>query len=352
VLAHILHRHLSSHTDRSVRRWFLQSGRARRFKQGKNKYKQIHRITKMMIHPAFPATLTYALGRTLYIPVTCRCNSRTLPETRGPSFTLPHDVVLALQSVRRYELGDNNHNCSNVSLDGDSSNDEARDNSEDKLRHMCSKVLPPLPKVPNLPPRIHVNEDHSTALPSVEQLLQEVKSRVKENKGKFESFVLGGEGEPTLDLETSLKLVEGLRLQTDNDKDVPIPIRMTTNGLAIDFFPQLNDSSSSSVNSNTVTIPSMLKEAGLTSVSVVLMTSDPMQYQRLMEPIMVPQTHSNRWNDCPHDKVCTFIQQSLDCGLDVEVTGVAISEVSKDRTEAFARQLGVANPLRWRTYFP
>ena len=46
---------------------------------------------------------TYALGRSLYVPVTSRCNAVPLPATRGPGFALPRRVAAALLRVRDAE---------------------------------------------------------------------------------------------------------------------------------------------------------------------------------------------------------------------------------------------------------
>ena len=46
---------------------------------------------------------TYQLGRSLYIPLTSRCNSIPLPITRGPGFVLNSHVVDVLRNVRQVE---------------------------------------------------------------------------------------------------------------------------------------------------------------------------------------------------------------------------------------------------------
>lgn len=46
---------------------------------------------------------TYQLGRSIYIPLTSRCNSIPLPVTRGPGFVLNSDVVDVLRNVRLVE---------------------------------------------------------------------------------------------------------------------------------------------------------------------------------------------------------------------------------------------------------
>lgn len=44
---------------------------------------------------------TYQLGRSLYVPLTSKCNTIPLPVTRGPKFVLDERVVNALINVRR-----------------------------------------------------------------------------------------------------------------------------------------------------------------------------------------------------------------------------------------------------------
>ena len=46
---------------------------------------------------------TYRLGRSIYIPLTSRCNTIPLPVTRGPGFTLNSDVVEVLRNFRLVE---------------------------------------------------------------------------------------------------------------------------------------------------------------------------------------------------------------------------------------------------------
>ena len=46
---------------------------------------------------------TYRLGRSIYIPLTSRCNTIPLPVTRGPGFTLNSDVVDVLRNFRVVE---------------------------------------------------------------------------------------------------------------------------------------------------------------------------------------------------------------------------------------------------------
>ena len=47
---------------------------------------------------------TYTLGRSLYVPITSRCNSIPLPVTRGPGFVLPESVAESLLHVRHAEV--------------------------------------------------------------------------------------------------------------------------------------------------------------------------------------------------------------------------------------------------------
>ena len=90
-----------------------------------------------------------------------------------------------------------------------------------------------------------------------------------------------------------------------------------------------------------------MKEAGVSGVSVALMTASPDLYDELMMPCL-----SDTISTPAHEMVCNFIVSALDVGLGVEVTGVDRADVDKAATEELAKTLGVADPVRWRPYFP
>ena len=174
---------------------------------------------------------TYALGRSLYVPITCRCNSRTLPETRGPGFQLPTDIVAALCRFRDLE-------CKN-----------------ERWSHWCnwldiqevSQMLPDaVDKVTSI--------DHDESIETV--LKTEIEAQLQ--RSDWTAIKFGGEGEPTL----NLKALESLSKEFSGQ----MPITVMTNGLS--------DCASS------------LKEWGVSGVSVAFITHDPDQYYELMEPLV------------------------------------------------------------------
>lgn len=174
---------------------------------------------------------TYAIGRTLYIPITCRCNSRTLPETRGAGFTLSSHTVAALCRFRDLECQHQrwSHWCNWL---------DTQDISQ-QLPEALEKVV-----------AIDCN-------PSIETFLKdEVTGQLE--RCDWTELRFGGEGEPTLNLSA----VEYLAREF-SDK---ISMTVMTNGLT--------DCASS------------LKEWGIEGVSVAFPTSDPEQYLTLMDPLV------------------------------------------------------------------
>ena len=247
---------------------------------------------------ASAALYTYTLGRSLYVPLTSRCNSLTLPQTRGPEFYLPPDVVAALLRVRDVEHSTQqwHHWCMYL------------DTQESK-----QKLPPPLERVTSLP-----ETDGGIRLPSMEALRKEIDSALTKSEPP-EALVMAGEGEPTLRWNDLLSLANSYSYMN---------VRVTTNGL---------------VHSSQV---SQLKESGVQALSVALMTANAHQYMQLMEPLVADSSL------CAHTVVCNFIRKAVSCELDVEVTGVDRPDVDKEALENLARELGVASSVRWRAYFP
>ena len=288
-----------------------------------------------MLSPAPLCTLTYALGRSLYVPLTCRSNTRTLPETRGPGFVLPTDVVSSLLEVRRLELlggaGDDviladsklgRNSGAGVSL------------STDGKMH-----LPPL----DLPYVSHL-DDATASSPQIvtdEMLCKDIESRfqhAKRNNLQYDSLVIAGEGEPTLRLSTLLDVVRRPIRSSSFGYTTPSTIRVVTNGLG-DAVPGNGRGGESCAQ--------RMKEAGVSGVSVALMTASSDQYDELMMPCLADTVSFPA-----HEVVCDFIVSAIDVGLGVEVTGVDRIEVDKAATESLAKSLGVVDPVRWRPYFP
>ena len=247
--------------------------------------------------------LTYTLGKDLYIPLTCRCNSRTLPETRGPNFMLPAPVVAALCRVRDLEL------------------------STQQWTFWCNYLdtQEGAQKLPERPESIAVKDencDDNNPI-TMNMLQEEIDSYLRNDKLRPNSLVFAGEGEPTLRLDEMLELVGSLQ-QAHTSEALP-PIRVTTNGLRPN-------------------IVSRLKDGGVSRVSIALMTADPTQYDQLMNPSQ----------EKGHDKVRQFIQNSIEIGLEVEATAVDRDDVDKTATQELAKSLGVDAEdvqVRWRPYF-
>ena len=282
-----------------------------------------------MLSPTPLCSLTYALGRSLYVPLTCRSNTRTLPETRGPNFVLPTDVVSSLLEVRRLEL---------LGVDNDDGTliggERIPSSAAEKMR------LPPLDL-----PYISQLDDSGTSQSSVhtitdEMLRQDMESRfqhAKRNNFQYDSLVIAGEGEPTLRLSTLLDVVRRPIRSSSFGYTIPSTIRVVTNGLG-DAIPDNNVDGSCA---------QQMKVAGVSGVSVALMTASPDQYEELMMPCL-PDTISTS----AHEIVCDFIVSALDVGLGVEITAVDRDEVDKAAMEVLAKNLGVVDPVRWRPYFP
>jgi len=250
--------------------------------------------------------VTYRLGQSIYIALTCRSNSATLPETRGASFTLPAEVISALQTLRRRELKDakpdillSTHQSDNLKV---------------------SIFLPPLPKISS------VSKDEECDDCSQYYLSEIV--REEHLLSQIESVVFAGEGEPTLRLPLLLSISRAV-----HDERIYLPIRVTTNGL---------------IHSSVL---HQMKEAGVTGLSIALITACQDQYVKLMNPIININTNE-LMNVHPHDVVCQFVQSAVTLGFHVEVTGVDRPEVNKYKAEELAKRLGVVTPFRWRSYFP
>lgn len=260
---------------------------------------------KMILSRPLASYITYSLGNDLYVPLTSRCNTVTLPETRGPNFLLPASVAASLCRVRDLEHGTQQwtHWCMHLDTqEGPQRLPEAYD------------------RIQEVSPSTGSSSRSSCRLPAISDLVDEIQSRLQETS--FDSVVIAGEGEPTLRLDDLLDLAQQL-----HRRNAKIPIRLITNGLVT---TRLN-------------VAQTLAEHGVSKVSVALMTADAHQYQQLMQP-----TVQNA-----HETVCKFIQQSIQAGLDVESTAIDRPEVNKERTEAFSvSQLQVASPVRWRPYFP
>ncbi|EEC46282.1 predicted protein [Phaeodactylum tricornutum CCAP 1055/1] len=243
---------------------------------------------------------TYRIGKSLYVPLTSRCNSRTLPLTRGPNFLLPPEVVVALCRVR-----------------------DAEGNAS-QWKHWCiwletQERKQKLPEPSDDAFVVELPSDFLSGRPTVEELLMEIQEI---NLSEFESIVIAGEGEPTLRFNILSKFVQHVQELCD------LPVRLSTNGLL------------------SSTRAKDLVECGVDSVSVALMTSDADQYDNLMNP-QLPSECSSR----AHQMLCDFVIAAQKAGLQVELTAIDRPEVDREQTQALSTRLAGVD-VRWRSYFP
>jgi 4Fe-4S single cluster domain len=296
--------------------------------------------------PAFssalpPMRFTYMLpagggggGGTIYVPLTSRCNTRTLPSTRGPHFVLPSDVVASLCRVRDAE----------AQWAAQATGSPAPLPWEPWCRWLDTvdfpqKVPASLEHVASLKDE-EEEEEESARRPTADELWEEIRPRLQQDPSL--QVVFAGEGEPLLRLSTLLRLAQCIKQESSKSA-----LRITTNGLV----PELETLGTPSDNHETLETATArsLAGAGVRSLSVALMTHDPDQYEEIMQPV---DTADNPDRRRPHDRVCDMIRASLAAGLDVEVTAVEAPLVSKSSLERFAAEsLGTTLPVRWRTYF-
>jgi pyruvate-formate lyase-activating enzyme len=256
------------------------------------------------------SSLTYSLGKSLYVPITARCNTKTLPATRGANLLLPAHLVAALCRVRDVEDGAKKWEPWCRWLD---------------MQESSQKLPEALEMVADL------SIDHTTTSeegddgrrPSVDRFLREIRHATTDHSN-YECIVIAGEGEPTLRFSVLLTLVRKLKETSD------VMVRIITNGLVAD--PE--------------DCATQLRAAGVDAVSVALMTHDPVQYDELMAPV---QSFAGV---TAHGQVCNFLKHAVAVGLKVECTGADRPEVNKELTTALAKELGVQDPVRWRSYNP
>jgi len=252
------------------------------------------------------SALTYTLGRSLYVPLTSRCNTKTLPQTRGPKFQLPAHVVSTLCRFRDWE-------------------------SETRQWHHWCNYLDTTEYPQALPEYLF---ERITEMPAnhplefISELKASIRSELEASSiNDYESLVIAGEGEPTLQWDALLSIA--------NEFSTMTKIRVVTNGLLM-------------IPTSTSTDAVLeLKQHGVHAVSVALMTDNSNQYNQLMDPM-----HTTGAKFQPYDAVCDFIQSAVNHDLEVEVTAVDRPDVNKVKTEAIAHGLGVKKLVRWRPYFP
>lgn len=131
-------------------------------------------------------------------------------------------------------------------------------------------------------------------------------------------LVFAGDGEPLLREKVLLQSVRLIK-----EKRHGVQTRITTNGL----FPP--------------GVAADLGEAGVNRVTIQLMSADPQQYQRLLEPE----------DGKGLGVVCAFIEKLVEVGVEVEVTAVQRPEVNIGDVRALAMALGAVS-FRARSFHP
>lgn len=284
-----------------------------------------------MSTPQFTYTLGSYNKHSLYVPLTSYCNSVTLPQTRGPNFLVPADVVASLCRLRDAESG------------------------TDKWKHWCvwldyqetPQKLPP----PAESSYVSVLDDEGEGRrPTVEELVAEVEMHLRKKKKKITdnidwTIVVAGEGEPTLRLDALIELVGRLRdVVPQCTTGTGTSLRITTNGLLDpENTERLLKACTTTSDKQNVLLP--------ITFSVALMTHDADHYDQLMQPRLGSAHGSGTQQLRPHEQVQSFIRSAVAAGLDVETTAVDRPDVDKTRTNQLAAALGVTNPVRWRIYF-
>ena len=292
--------------------------------------------------------LTYTIGDTLYVPLSSQCQLNqltSLPQSRGDGFTLPMDVIAALQNMRKVEGFHCTWNPSPTSSGKGllrdylppiqhSINNEEIDDSLDYLLNNWSAFSSIERNSPASNERAHLSE----------AILNEIVDKCfSENQDTSTiKIAFAGEGEPLIYPNELLWLSNKISLLAQNlHRD--LNLRVVTNGIVH---------------------PSAAKtlfDHGVTGVSVALMTANREQYQDMMntkdlDEILSANGGDNKKNELcatSHDQVCKFIENAYLCGLDVELTGVDRIDVEKSSTEKLGESLGIkSSRFRWRPYFP
>jgi len=281
---------------------------------------------------------TYTLGRSLYVPLTSKCNSISLPQTRGTGFLLPKNVAIPLINVRdaedpgfvpsdiynNYEESDEpvslppyNFPLVNTLYHQFSNNDISKHLQEQ--REIITDAAAQGTKENNEYNSQVVDDD--MLQPSIATLINEVSTRLESagNVNNFDQVVLAGEDESTLRMDAVLavaqcvKAFRGKEVQdsssssssssnstTDNKptrqssdrRFVPpdkLPVRVITNGLSygnvnFGYSPYNTKRNGVIAPMHRHVILRDMMEAGISRLSVALNTANRHEYDLLMEP--------------------------------------------------------------------
>jgi hypothetical protein len=219
---------------------------------------------------------TYTLGRSLYVPITSRCNSIPLPVTRGPGFLLPRAVAESLLHVRNAEVpnyfvgSDYSIDWLNNSLVDDDDDDEKEEEGDESNDKRVEAPPYNLPLVNSLyeffygdisrhlqrrreifgtanPNSDEEGEEHRYAAvlddglqPSISTLVNEVTSRLQQSKEsteeeQYNQVVIAGEGEPTMRMDALLAVarsVQSFNNQQQQHHDIVKSEKITNNSLS------------------------------------------------------------------------------------------------------------------------
>lgn len=269
------------------------------------------------------SVFTYTLGKSLYIPLTSKCNSLSLPVTRGVNFKLPNAVISALLHVRLAEISQSD----DVTI------------AEEYLRIFekeGNSLLPPNPQE-ILNWEGHDFEGKLSSFPSTKILFEEAKSYIESEYHTIDSIVFAGEGEPTLRMESLKKLTFQLNdWMKSNYQTKSVSIRIVTNGLVLCKHPHKQS------------LLRNLKHNGVTNLSIAVMSPCKAQYENLIKPLGFKYTTSDELH--PHSMVCQLVKDAVEIGFEVELTGVAHDFIDESLANDFAAALGAS--FRFRPYFP
>jgi hypothetical protein len=237
--------------------------------------------------------------------------------------------------------------------------------------------------------------------PTVEELMVEVQQwydyntrtdASKESSSQApKTIVIAGEGEPTLRLNDLMQFILQLRAfvakrSVDNCGlgISNLRLRIMTNGLLTQTqtleFLQCCSNTTSLSSTETSAATSLLPVVLPVTISVLFISSDPSQYNDIMQPCLPSIDDNTNNNDhssmpvekkhpsatTPHEMAQHFIRTVVDVIskqpvdndtnnpplLSIEVTAIDRPDVDKEALSRCVALLGVTTPIRWRPYFP
>jgi len=159
-------------------------------------------------------------------------------------------------------------------------------------------------------------------VPSLEEVINELHEKV--DRKEVEEFVFCGIGEPLIYLDKVIDIAKYIK------KEYNKPVRINTNGQAYAIHPKKKEK-----------IISMLKEAGVDSVSVSLNVTNEKKYKMLHRP-----KHKDVFN-----KILAFVKDCNQSGINTTVTFLAFPKLNKKEIYEFTRKLGLKDEqVRFRPF--